>query len=154
VEHDPLLLDLVVRTLPLELVIGDARAELERSEPARWDVVVADVFTGAWMPDSVATSGFARAARRALRPGGLLAMNLTDVPPQARTRVQVATVRSVFADVCLLAADGVLKGRTAGNAVLAASDSLGDLPVRTGAVHGPTLDAFSTGARARLDEPG
>jgi hypothetical protein len=158
IDRDGPLLDLVARVLPppaaVELVVGDAREQLERQDEARYDLVVADVFAGAWMPDSVATSGFAAAARRALRPGGLLAMNLTDVPPQSRTRVQVATLRSVFADVCLLADPHVVRGRKAGNAVLAAGDDLGDLPARSGAVRGAALNAFSRAARARLDEPG
>ena len=157
IDRDRPLLDLVLRVLPppaaVELVVGDARELLEQQEQAGYDVIVADVFDGAWLPDTVATSGFAAAARRALRPGGLFAMNFTDVPPPSRTKVQVATLRSVFADVCLLANPDLLRGRTAGNAVLAAGDDLGDLPIRTGAMHGAALNAFSMGARARLDEP-
>jgi hypothetical protein len=157
VERDGPLLELITRLLPppagVELVVGDARAELERAPAAAYDVVLADVFAGGWMPDSLATSGFAAAAERALRPGGLLAMNLTDVPPMARMKVQVATAGAAFADVCLLAERDVLRGRTAGNAVLAASAALGDLPARTGALHGRALTEFRAGARARLDEP-
>lgn len=157
VERDRPLLDLVTRLLPppppVELVTGDAREQLQLQEPASYDVIIADVFAGAWMPDSVANRGFAEAARRALRPGGLLAMNVTDVPPMSHTRVQVATLRSVFADVCVLAGRDVLRGRKAGNAVLAAGDALGDLPERAGAMHGPALNAFSTGARPRLIAP-
>ena len=158
IERDRPLLDLVRRVLPppaaAELVVGDARAELAAAGPGGWDVVVADVFEGGWMPDRLATTGFASAARRALRPGGLFLMNLTDVPPLSRTRVQAATLRSVFADVGLLGERDFVRGRKAGNAVFAAADDLGDLPRRTGAVHGPALDAFSMGATARLDEPG
>jgi SAM-dependent methyltransferase len=158
IEHDRPLLDLVRRVLPppaaAELVAGDARAELAAAEPGAWDVVVADVFEGGWMPDRLATTGFAAEARRALRPGGLFLMNLTDLPPQSRTRVQAATLRAVFADVCLLGEPEFVRGRTAGNAVFAAADDLGRLPRRTGAVHGPALDAFSMGATARLEEPG
>jgi hypothetical protein len=101
----------------------------------------------------VATTGFADAARRALRPGGLLAMNLTDLPPLSHTRIHVATLRSVFVDVCVLADPAVLRGRKAGNAVLVAGDALGGLPARAGALHGPGLNQFSSGAKPRLDEP-
>jgi hypothetical protein len=157
IERDRPLLDLVTRVLPppaaVELVAGDARDRLAAEEPGRYDLIVSDVFEGGWMPDRLATSGFAAAAQRALRPGGLFLMNLTDVPPLSRTRVQAATLRSVFPDVCLLGDRDVLRGRTAGNAVFAAAGDLGDIPARTGALHGPALYAFSMGARARLDAP-
>ena len=158
VERDGELVTLVARVLPppggVEIVVGDAREQVELAAGAGYDVIVADVFEGAWMPDSVATTGFADAARRALRPGGLLAMNLTDLPPLSHTRIQVATLRSVFADVCVLADPAVLRGRKAGNAVLVAGDALDDLPARAGALRGPALNQFSSGAKARLDEPG
>jgi hypothetical protein len=157
VERDGALVDLVERLLPppagVEVVVGDARAEVERAEPRRYDVIVVDVFDGAAMPDSVATTGFAAAARRALRPGGLLAMNVTDVPPMSWTRIRVATLRAVFADVCLLADAAVRRGRRAGNAVLVAGDALGGLPARLSALHGHELTEFTGGANARLDEP-
>lgn len=155
VDLDRELQDLVARVLPApagtEVVIADARAHLEQLGPAGYDLVVADVFEGARMPDSVATTGFAAAARRALRPGGLLAMNVMDVPPMSHTRIQVATLQSAFADVAVSAEPAVLRGRKAGNAVLLAADTLSDLPVRAGALHGPQLDTFRAGARARLD---
>jgi hypothetical protein len=112
-----------------------------------------DVFDRAAMPGSVTTTGFAAAAHRALRPGGLLAMNVTDVPPLSWTRIRVATLRAVFADVCLLADAAVRRGRRAGNAVLVAGDALGDLPGRLAALHGHALAEFAGGAKARLDEP-
>jgi hypothetical protein len=158
VERDRELVALVSRVLPppagVEIVVGDAREQVELAGDGRYDVIVADVFEGAWMPDSVATTGFADAARRALRPGGLLAVNLTDLPPLSHTRIQVATLRSVFADVCVLADPAGVRGRKAGNAVLVAGDTLGDLPARAGALRGPALNQFSNGAKARLDEPG
>ena len=48
----------------------------------------------------------------------------------------MATLRSVFADVCVLADPDVLRGRKAGNAVLVAGADLGDLPARAGALRG------------------
>jgi spermidine synthase len=158
VERDGELAALVSRLLPppaaVTIDVGDARERLERTGPGRYDLILADVFDGARMPGSVATAGFAAAAARVLRPDGRLAMNVTDVPPMAYTRVQVATLRSVFADVCLLADPAVLRARKAGNAVLVAGADLGDLPARAGALRGAALNAFSKGARARLDAPG
>jgi spermidine synthase len=158
VEIDPALVALITRTLPpptpVELVTGDARDALESSLENQYDVIVADAFEGGWMPDRLATTGFAAAAKRALAPGGLFLMNLTDVPPLSRARVQTATLRSVFADVCVVADADVLRGRKAGNVIFAAGDDLGALPARAAALHGDSLQTFSMGATARLDEPG
>jgi hypothetical protein len=113
----------------------------------------------------VAGAGFAAAAARALRPGGLLAMNLTDVPPLAYSRVQVATLAAAFSDVCLIAGGAMFRGRRAGNVILVAGHAPGDIPVRALAldaardpdpgrvVHGAGLGEFLAGAKARLDEP-
>ena len=155
VEHDRALIALVRRLLPppddVRIVAGDARACLAAEEPGGYDVVVADVFQGAWPPVGVTTTGFAAAARRALRPAGLLVMNVTDVPPLAHTRTQVATLRAVFPDVRALAAPQMLRGRRAGNVVLVAGTAV---PDRIGPViPAAELSAFAAGAQARLDAP-
>jgi spermidine synthase len=169
VERDGELVTLVRRELPpaepLEITVGDARAELETEEPGRYDVIIADVFDGARMPASVASVGFATAAARALRPGGLLTMNLTDVPPLAYSRVQVATLAEAFGDVALIAGGAMFRGRKAGNVILVAAHTRGTIPVRALALdaardpepgrvmHGDDLTGFLAGAQARLDEP-
>ena len=170
VERDGELLGLVSRILPppagVRLVVGDARTVLDEQDPFRYDVIVADVFDGAVMPRSVAGTGFAAAAARSLRPGGLLAMNLTDLPPLAYSRIQAATLRPAFADVALIAGNAMLRGRRAGNIVLVAAPSAGTIAVdRLAAVagrdpepgrvlSGSGLDDFIAGAKARLDGPG
>lgn len=170
VERDGELLGLVSRILPppagVRLVVGDARTVLDEQDPFRYDVIVADVFDGAVMPRSVAGTGFAAAAARSLRPGGLLAMNLTDLPPLAYSRIQAATLRTAFADVALIAGNAMLRGRRAGNIVLVAAPSAGTIAVdRLAAVagrdpepgrvlSGSGLDDFIAGAKARLDGPG
>jgi hypothetical protein len=170
VERDGDLLGLVSRMLPppagVQLVLGDARAVLDRQDPSRYDVIVADVFDGAAMPRSVAGTGFAAAAARALRPGGLLVMNLTDLPPLAYSRIQAATLLTAFGEVALIAGKAMLRGRRAGNIVLVAGHSAGTIAVdrltaaaghdpEPGRVlHGAALDDFIAGAKARLDGPG
>lgn len=175
VERDALLLALVSRSLPwpaaVETVVGDARQFVEeqltdRAEAGGYDVIVVDVFEGAAMPASVAGVGFASAAARLLRPGGVLAMNLTDVPPLSYSRIQAATLRAAFGEVALIAPPGMLRGRKAGNVVLAATRAAGELSIErlTRSVardaeparvwHGEGLTAFLAGAKARLDEPG
>ena len=170
VERDADLLALVSRILPppagVRLVVGDARTVLDGQEPSRYDVIVADVFDGAAMPRSVAGTGFAAAAARALRPGGLLVMNLTDLPPLAYSRIQAATLRTAFGEVALIAGKAMLRGRRAGNMILVAGPVAGTVAVdRLAAaaardpepgrvLHGETLDDFIAGAKARLDGPG
>ena len=158
VERDPEILALVSRFLPfpaeIEVRIGDARAELEETEPASFGLIVSDVFVGAHMPESVAAPEFAHAARRAIRPDGLLAMNLTDVPPLARTRIQAATARTAFDDVALYGDLDVLRGRRVGNVILLA----GNVPMIEArqterVIRGDDLSIFMGGARPLLDEP-
>jgi hypothetical protein len=159
VERDPKILALVREELPfpesISVTIGDARDELEKAEPQSYGLIIADVFVGVVMPSSVADAGFAGAARRALRPDGLLLMNLTDVPPLARTRVQAATTATAFADVALYGDEAVLRGRRVGNVILLA----GNVPmIRAGkderVLSGDELRNFTTGTRPLLNEPG
>jgi spermidine synthase len=170
VERDGLLLALVSRALPwpaaVEVVVGDAREFVDGSGQQRYDVIVVDVFEGAAMPASVAGVGFATAAARLLRPDGVLAMNLTDVPPLSYSRIQAATLRAAFADVALIAPPGLLRGRKAGNVVLAATvtpdvlnveriaRSVARDPEPARVWHGRELSSFLAGAMARLDGPG
>jgi len=169
VERDGLLLALVSRSLPwpaaIEVVVGDAGAFVTAGQEPGYDVIVVDVFEGAAMPASVAGVGFATAAARLLRPDGVLAMNLTDVPPLSYSRIQAATLRAAFGDVALIAPPGMLRGRKAGNVVLAATRAAGVLNIERLARsvardaeparvwHGAELTGFLAGAMARLDGP-
>ncbi|MEU8350179.1 fused MFS/spermidine synthase [Streptomyces sp. NPDC048845] len=131
-ELDAALVALVRRELPLDsgwrirVRGGDARAVLGRIPDGWADLVIADVFGGARTPAHLTSAEFAADARRVLRPGGWYAANLTDGPPLAHLRAQVATVRSVFLELCLAADPAVLRGKRFGNAVLLAAD--GPLP--------------------------
>jgi spermidine synthase len=169
VERDAALVALVRRVLPLprsqpiRVRTRDARQEVETTAAARFDVIVADVFGGARVPASVCSVEFATAVARALRPDGLYTMNLADSPPLTFTRGQVATLRQVFADVCLLAEAGVLRGRRYGNVVLVAAGPRGRLPVADIGVsalrdafparllHGAELERFTAGAAVVTD---
>ena len=156
VEHDPALLATVLRVLPpaepVQVTVGDARAVLEAQEPRGYDVIVADVFAGAATPAHVASEGFAWAARRALRPGGLFAMNVADVPPLAWSRIQVATVRAAFPQVGVLAESPVLRARRAGNLIVLAG-AVPAVAVERGErqLGGAELVDFVAGARPRFD---
>jgi len=177
VESDAALVALVRRWLPLgqparrdggrtgagrvRIRVGDARAVLEQLPAASFDLVVADLFAGARTPAHLTSVEFAAAAARVLTPAGCYAVNVADGPPLGYARAQVATVGSVFAQVCLIADPGVLRGRRFGNLVLAAAQ--GELPLaglaRRAAgdpfpgrlVHGAGLDRFAAGAKPVTD---
>jgi len=164
IERDGALAAAVERELPLpagagiEVRIGDARSAVESAVPGGYDLVVADVYEGGRMVGSVATAEFAAAVAEALAPGGTYVVNVTDLPPLAFSRRQVATTRTAFPDVCVLADVGLLRGRRFGNLVLAARRPPGALPLarlagRTDAtvLHGADLDEFVSGARPLTD---
>jgi spermidine synthase len=156
VELDAALSRLVAAHLPVPagvtVVAGDARRAVDAAAGDGWDVVVADVFHAARSPATVATAGFYAAVAAALRPGGALVANVTDVPPLAYARTQVAAARTAFPGVVVAAEPPVLRARRAGNLVLATGVPVPRLVrgvARHGArvLHGAALDAFAAGAR-------
>jgi hypothetical protein len=166
VERDGRLADLVDDLVPLpagagiEIRIDDARTVVEATPPGTYDLVVADVYEAGRMAGSVATAEFIAAAAEVLAPGGTYVVNVTDLPPLAFSRRQVATVRTVFPDVCLLTEAALLRGRRYGNTVVVGRRAPRRLPVPRlvrrvidgGAVlHGPALDGFTVGARPLVD---
>jgi spermidine synthase len=141
--------------------IGDARSVVEQVRAGSYDLVVADLFAGAQTPAHLTTAEFAAAAARALTPPGILALNVGDGPPLAHARAQVATVRAVFPQACLMADTAVLRGRRFGNLILAGSRAglpLAGLARRAATdpqpwqlVHDAALDRFEAGARPVTD---
>jgi spermidine synthase len=164
VERDTALSDFVARLLPLpdgvdvEVTAGDAREAVEALPDAGYDLLIADVYRAAQMPRSVASVQFADQAARILRRRGRYVANVADLPPLAFSRVQAATLRAVFPDVCVIAEPRLLRGRRYGNVVLVAANNRGGLPVgrlRAAALrdpfpgrvlHATALDRFVDGA--------
>jgi spermidine synthase len=164
VEIDAALVELVRRRLPVRRVrvrVGDAREVLERLRRGSYDVVIADVFAGGRTPAHLTTAEFMSAARRVLSGNGVFAANVADGAPLAHARAQVATARAVFAETCLIADAGVLRGRRFGNLVLVASpqpvpvDRLTRLaasdPMPGRVLHGEDLTRFTSGAKPVTD---
>jgi spermidine synthase len=167
VDNDAALIELVRTELPLpprsgiRVRIGDAREVLDATWPRSFDLVLTDVFADGHTPASLTTAEFAEAAANALRPGGIFAVNVGDGPPLTHARAQVATVGSVFAQVCLIADAAVLRGRRFGNLILAASQSplpterltrltaADPMPGRV--LDGADLNRFAAGARPVTD---
>jgi spermidine synthase len=112
---------------------ADARAVAESVHPGSYDLVIADVFAGAVTPAHLTTAEFAAAAARALRPGGVYAVNVAagqdgatiPRPPGEGldpARSAVATIRSEYKETAMLAEASVLRGRRRGNIVIFGSD--------------------------------
>ncbi|MER5705474.1 fused MFS/spermidine synthase [Micromonospora sp. NPDC002296] len=169
VERDPAVVELVRRELPapgagVRVVVADAREAVTAAPSGGYDLVLADVYRAARMPGHVASVEFAAEVARVLRPDGILLVNVTDLPPLVFTRSRVATLRAVYADVCLVADRRMLRGRRYGNVVLAAAGRACRLPadrlaaraardpVPGQVLHGSTLDEFVGGARAGTDD--
>jgi spermidine synthase len=167
VEVDAALIALVRARLPLDrtwrlrIRHGDARAVLAKAPEGMFDLVVTDVFAGARTPAHLTSVEFVSSVARALRPGGVYAANIADGGQLAFARAQVATVRAVFSQVCVLAEPTVLRGRRFGNFILVGS--LAELPLDDltrliagdvfpgRVVHGDALVRFVGGARPVTD---
>jgi len=144
----------------LRVRVADARHVVERRRDASADLVVLDAFEGAEMPGHLVTAEFAREARRVLRPRGLFAANVIDVPPLEATRRLGATLAFAFAQVVVVGPRKVLRGRVGGNAVLVAGQRVpgGALRVRASrgappeiVLGGDALRSFIAGARPSRD---
>jgi hypothetical protein len=61
-----------------ELVMGDARLSLERQEPQHFHVLVLDAFSGDAVPTHLLTQQAFDLYLRHLRPGGVIAVNITN----------------------------------------------------------------------------
>jgi spermidine synthase len=167
-EIDAALIELVRARLPVDrtwrirIRHGDARAVLAKAPEDTFDLVVTDVFAGARTPAHLTSVEFVSLVARALRADGVYAANIADGGQLPFARAQVATVRAVFPQVCVLAEPTVLRGRRFGNFILVASRAelpLSDLtrliagdafPGRV--EHGESLTRFTGGARPTTDE--
>jgi spermidine synthase len=169
IERDPALALLVHQALPLrtdagiELRIDDGRGAVEAAASDAYDLIITDAYEGAAMPRDMTGVEFVREVARVLRPDGTYIVNVTDLPLLAFTRVQLAALRATFADVCVVAETGMLRGRRFGNVVLAASRRPAGLRTRamarprpgekapTRVVHGDALTEFIGGAHMMSD---
>jgi spermidine synthase len=113
-----------LHTSPLLSVgVGDARVGLAEEPAGRRDLVVGDAFGGLSVPWQLTTTEAVRLVDAALTDRGVYAVNLIDHPPLRFVRAELATLRTVFPHVALLARDPVLAGEDGGNVVAVASRS-------------------------------
>jgi spermidine synthase len=105
----------------LRVRVGDAAELLGRRADRSADLVIGDAFDGPDVPAQLAGDAFARDVARVLKPSGVYALNVIDVPPNEAVRAHDAVLRAVFAHLAWVAAPGVLRARAPGNVVLLAS---------------------------------
>ena len=105
---------------------GDAADLITRRTDASADVVLGDAFVGTEIPAALASPGFVDAVRRVLRDDGLYLLNVVDEPPWQRSTAQRRLLRDAFGAVLTFGAREVVRGKRAGNVLLAAS--AGPLP--------------------------
>ncbi|MET0495646.1 MAG: fused MFS/spermidine synthase, partial [Actinoplanes sp.] len=165
VEIDGPLVELVRKELPwdprakLRVRVGDAREAVTGMRDAGYDLVVVDVFAGSRTPAHLASVEFIREVARVLAPDGTMIANVADGPPLRYSRTQVATIRAVLPEVCVVADATVLRGRRFGNLVVVAGRTplpIAELTRRAAGDWFPgrvetDLDRFVSGQQAATD---
>ncbi len=136
----------------LRVRTGDARQNISREPAGGYDVVLGDAFGGLSVPWHLTTTEMIVLIERVLSPHGVYVLNVIDGSPQRLVRAELATLRSVFEHVALIAPpDGA-----SGNHVLVASNrplTLGAVEPSEGVViAAAALDQFIGGARVLSDD--
>ncbi|WP_284980494.1 fused MFS/spermidine synthase [Arthrobacter sp. efr-133-TYG-118] len=146
----------------LRIRVGEAREVTEGLTPDTRDLIIRDVFAGAFTPRALTTREFNDHAQRVLAPGGLYVVNSGDAPDLKNAREDAATIADTFAHTMIVADPAMLKGRRYGNMIMAGShEPFGDDPqlarkLLGGAVPAHIWDdakvrAFAVGAQIRHD---
>jgi len=168
VEVDGPLVELVRRDLPwdprirLRVRVGDAREAVAGTRDGGYDLVLLDVFAGARTPAHLTSAEFIGEVARVLAPDGWLIANVADGGPLRFARAEVATIRSVLPQACLIADAAVLRGRRFGNLVVLAGRTPPPVPELTRRAAGDwfpgrvetDLDRFVGGAVPLTDAAG
>lgn len=144
----------------LQAVVGDARSSMRDVPTGSADIVVGDAFSGFSVPWQLLTREWIGEVKRALKPGGLYAINLIDTGKMDMARAEIATLSRQFRDVQLVAtpdASGDIS-RESGNLVVLASDTPRRWPgfdpdTTGGAVYdGEATAAFAAGGKQLRDD--
>ncbi|MDJ0354935.1 fused MFS/spermidine synthase [Paenarthrobacter sp. PH39-S1] len=113
----------------LKIRVGEARLVTESLADASRDLIIRDVFAGAFTPKPLTTAEFIGQVRRVLAPGGVYVVNCGDAPALTLARREAATISGAFQHTAAIADPAMLKGRRYGNIIIAGSDSpLGQSP--------------------------
>ncbi len=105
-----------IKVRPVDGVAGVAALRDEQA-----DLVILDAYDDGQVPPALLTPAHFAEVARALAPGGLYLLNLSDRAPFAHTRRVVAGLRTHFDDLALGAEPATLRGRREGNLLVLAS---------------------------------
>ncbi|MCZ2859676.1 fused MFS/spermidine synthase [Blastococcus sp. VKM Ac-2987] len=146
----------------LRVRVADGRVGLAEEPVGERDLVVGDAFGGLSVPWQLTTREALELVDRALADDGVYAVNLIDHPPLSFVRAELATMRSVFGHVLLLARGPVLAGEDGGNLVAVASQqplpaaeiatAMADRDLEWRVAEGDELDRFVGGAGVLTDD--
>lgn len=107
----------------LRIRVGEARRVTESLTPQTRDLIIRDVFSGAFTPRALTTREFVEHADRVLAPGGVYVVNSGDSPDLKSAKEDAAAIANVFEHTVIIADPAMLKGRRYGNIIIAGSHS-------------------------------
>ena len=128
-EIDATLTEVVRTHLPLpasaNIRVGaiDALAGLASLRDASADLVVLDVFADGRIPPHLSSEAVVPEGRRVLRPGGVYAVNVVDLPPLNAAKAHIAAVEAGFAWTAAIVQLSRLRTARHGNVVVIGSDT-------------------------------
>ena len=106
----------------------DARVALQQDPPAKYDVIVGDVFHDIAIPYHLVTAEFAEVIRQRLKPDGMYLMNVVDTYPNPLlVKAKIKTLSTMFDDVQVWM-DGPPEGQLRVTYVISARNEGPDLP--------------------------
>lgn len=140
----------------LQIRVGDARVNMLDVKSDSADVVVGDAFGNRTVPWHLATTEWAEEVERVLKPGGLFAANVVDLPPLDLQKAEAKTLLDVFPHVRMVSL-GLAEHPAGGNAVLLASDkpippSAGTENSETTTLSPEAIESFASRAEALRDD--
>jgi spermidine synthase len=103
------------------VIVGDARLSARGLPTDAYDLVIGDAFGSLSVPWHLTTREFLAEIDRLMRPSGLYVMNIIDNERLRFAKAEVATLRSVFEHVVVIAGGSPLGSSAGGNLVLLAS---------------------------------
>jgi MFS family permease len=146
----------LVKSRRMVVDVGDARLALRHLEPATYDLVVGDAFSGEAVPWHLTTAEVMREIDRSLRPGGIVMMNVIDGDHSRFARAELATMRAEFGDVAaILPAGGIPTDEPVNQVLVASRAPLPRIvvpPADGQVVDGRALDRYIGGAHRLTDD--
>ncbi len=143
----------------LEIVVGDARTELDALGPdldGTVDLVIGDAFAGTSVPWHLTTEELTERIAELLAPGGRYVMNVIDGGANRYARAQAATLAEVFDHVAVIVPpEGVATERPVNQVLIGSAEPIADLEIdaRDGRVLDPAeTRAFIDGAWILTDD--